>query len=92
VFTPWTKRTGFVHFLRTFKPKVKPRKKTNAMNTKNKSYEPKFATKDTTKDKAAIKTVSLQVAVTGPDLQNTVRKAFELAKSGGRELNLAFSL
>jgi hypothetical protein len=57
------------------------------MNTKDKSYEPKYATKD----RAAIKTVSLQVAVTRPDLQNVVRKAFDLAKSGGRELDLAFT-
>jgi 3-hydroxyisobutyrate dehydrogenase-like beta-hydroxyacid dehydrogenase len=62
------------------------------MNTKNKSYEPKFSIKNTAKDKAAIKTVSLQVAVTRPDLQNTIRKAFDLAKGGGRELDLAFSL
>ena len=58
------------------------------MNAKNKSYEPKYVAKNGT----AIKTVSLQVAVTEPDLQNAVREAFTLAKSGGRELNLAFSL
>jgi hypothetical protein len=58
------------------------------MNTKNKSYEPKFAAKNG----AAIKTVSLHFAVTRPNLQNVVRKAFELAKSGGRELDLAFTL
>ena len=60
------------------------------MNTKNKSYEPKYAIKNGATIK--IKTVSLQVAVTRPDLQNAVRKAFELAKSGGRELDLAFTL
>ena len=59
------------------------------MNTKNKSYEPKYATKN---DGATIKTVNLQVAVTEPDLKNAVRAAFNLAKSGGRELNLAFGL
>jgi hypothetical protein len=58
------------------------------MNTKNKPYEPKYAARNG----AAIKTVSLQVAVTEPDLQNAVREAFNLAKSGGRELNLAFSI
>ena len=52
------------------------------MNTKSKSYEPKYATKDTTNTRAAIKTVSLQVAVTRPDLQIVVRKAFDLAKAG----------
>jgi protein tyrosine phosphatase (PTP) superfamily phosphohydrolase (DUF442 family) len=61
------------------------------MNTKNKPYEPKYATKDTIQDRTIIKTVSLQVAVTRPDLQNAVRKAFDLAKSGGRELDLAFT-
>ncbi|MGA2788343.1 MAG: hypothetical protein ABSF60_12525 [Verrucomicrobiota bacterium] len=58
------------------------------MNTKNKSYEPKYAARNG----ATIKTVSLQVAVTEPDLQNAVREAFTLAKSGGRELDLAFTL
>ena len=58
------------------------------MNTKSKSYEPQYATKNG----ATIKTVSLQVAVTEPDLKNAVREAFDLAKSGGLELNLAFSL
>ena len=56
------------------------------MDTKDKSYAPKYATNT----RAPIKTVSLQVAVTRPDLQNVVRKAFDLAKSGGRELDLAF--
>jgi sugar/nucleoside kinase (ribokinase family) len=65
---------------------------TDAMNTKNKPYEPKFIAKDATTDREPLKTVSLQVAVTRPDFQNAVRKAFELAKSGGRELDLAFSL
>ena len=58
------------------------------MNTKKRSYEPKYVAKNG----ATIKTVSLQVAVTEPDLKNAVREAFTLAKSGGRELNLAFSL
>ncbi len=58
------------------------------MNTKSKSYESKYATRNG----ATIKTVSLQVAVTDPDLQNAVRAAFDLAKSGGRELDLAFNL
>jgi hypothetical protein len=58
------------------------------MNAKNKSYEPEYDTKN----RVPTKTVSLQVAVTRPDLQNAVRKAFDLAKSGGRELDLAFTL
>jgi hypothetical protein len=60
------------------------------MNTKNKSYEPQYAIKNGATIK--IKTVSLQVAATEPDLQNAVREAFGLAKSGGRELNLDFNL
>lgn len=58
------------------------------MNAKNKSYESEYDTKN----RVPTKTVSLQVAVTRPDLQNAVRKAFDLAKSGGRELDLAFTL
>jgi len=60
------------------------------MNAKKQSYEPKYAIKNGTPVK--IKTVSLQVAVTEPDLQHAVREAFDLAKSGGRELNLDFNL
>jgi hypothetical protein len=62
------------------------------MNTKNRSYEPKYVAKNGVANGATIKTVSLQVAVTEPDLKNAVREAFDLAKSGGRELNLAFSI
>jgi hypothetical protein len=58
------------------------------MNAKSKAYEPKYAARTGT----TIKTVSLQVAVTEADLQNAVRTAFDLAKSGGRELDLAFTL
>jgi hypothetical protein len=41
---------------------------------------------------APIKTLSLQVAITEPDLPKAVPVAFDLAKSAGRELNLDFSL
>ena len=41
---------------------------------------------------APIKTLSLQAAVTEPDLPKTIRAAFDLAKNAGRELNLDFSL
>ena len=58
------------------------------MNTKNQFNEPKYATRNG----ATIKTVNLQVAVTEPNLKNAVRTAFDLAKSGGRELNLTFGL
>ena len=56
-------------------------------NTK-KSYAPEFATRN----RPAVKTMNLQVAVTRADLKNAVREAFVLAKSGGRELNLDFNL
>jgi hypothetical protein len=62
------------------------------MNIKNRSYEPKYVAKNGATNGATIKTVSLQIAVTEPNLQNAVRQAFDLAKSAGRELNLAFSL
>jgi hypothetical protein len=39
---------------------------------------------------ATVKTMRLRLAVTEPDLQQSVEAAFELAKSGGRELDLAF--
>jgi len=58
------------------------------MNRKDRSYQPEYATKN----RAAIRTMNLQVAVTEPDLQKAVREAFDLAKSSGRELDLAFSL
>jgi hypothetical protein len=58
------------------------------MKTKKQSNE----SKDAIKNSAPIKTLSLQVAVTEPDLLKAVREAFDLAKSGGRELNLAFNL
>ena len=41
---------------------------------------------------APIKTLSLSVAVSEPDLQKAVRVAFDLAKSSGRELDLVFNL
>ena len=57
------------------------------MNTKNKSYEPKYITNNGPK----IKTLALRIAVTERNLQKAVRQAFDLAKSAGRELDLAFS-
>jgi uncharacterized protein YjgD (DUF1641 family) len=47
---------------------------------------------DAVEKSAPIKTLSLSVAVSEPDLQKAVRVAFDLAKSGGRELNIAFNL
>ena len=78
MFTPWTKRACSVEISPIVQPKAKQQKKTGAMNTKNKSYEPKYATKN----RPAIKTVSLQVAVTRPDLQNTIGKLSTWQKAG----------
>ena len=58
------------------------------MNRKDRSYQPEYATKN----RAAIRTMNLQVAVTEPDLQKAVWEAFTLAKSSGLELDLAFTL
>ena len=58
------------------------------MNTKDRSYESKHAAPN----RAEIKTMHLQVAVTEPNLKTAVMTAFDLAKSGGRELNLDFNL
>ena len=58
------------------------------MNTRQQFYEPQRVTEN----RLAIKTMNLEVAVTEPDLKSAVQKAFNLAKSGGMELNIAFSL
>jgi hypothetical protein len=39
-----------------------------------------------------VKTLTLQMAVSEPDLPKAVRVAFDLAKSAGRELDLVFNL
>jgi len=56
------------------------------MKTRKLFNEPDDATKK------PVKTLSLQVAVSEPDFQKMVREAFDLAKSAGRELDLAFIL
>jgi hypothetical protein len=58
------------------------------MKTKQQTNE----SKDGTLNGAPVKTLNLQVAITEPDLPKAVRQAFDLAKGGGRELNLAFNL
>ena len=58
------------------------------MNRKDRSYQPEYATKNG----AAIRTMNLQVAVMRPGLREAVLDAFNLAKSSGRELDLAFTL
>lgn len=46
---------------------------------------------DAAKRGASLKTLNLEVAITEPDLHQAVRQAFDLAKGGGRELNLDFN-
>ena len=55
------------------------------MKTRKQLNEPNDAIKK------PVKTLSLQVAVSEPDFQKAVREAFNLAKSAGRELDLAFN-
>jgi hypothetical protein len=65
---------------------VKQEAKGQAMKMNNSTYEPKHAVKGAPK----IKTVGLQLGVTDRDLEAKIKRAFDLAKSGGRELNLTF--
>ena len=58
------------------------------MKAKNNSYEPQYAVKDAPKTK----TVGLQFGVTDRNLEAKIKRVFDLAKSGGRELDLTFSL
>jgi len=64
---------------------IRPTHKSDAMTTKKKS-----GVSHSAKGSGAVKTIRLRLAVTEPDLQQSVEAAFELAKSGGRELDLAF--
>jgi hypothetical protein len=57
------------------------------MNTEPKSYAPKHDAKDISK----IKTLEVRLSMNHRDLEVEVRKAFDLAKSAGHELNLTFN-
>jgi hypothetical protein len=61
------------------------------MKTKQR-FQPPSESPDAARRSLSVKTLSLQVAITEPDLPQAVWQAFNLAKGGGRELNLAFSL
>ena len=56
------------------------------MKTKNHAYQSEYAVKDAPK----IKTVDLRVALTDRNWEAKIKEAFDLAKSGGLELNLDF--
>ena len=57
------------------------------MNSKTKSNRAEYAVRQTPK----IKTLGLRLTVSRPNLEMEVRRAFDLAKSAGQELNLTFS-
>jgi hypothetical protein len=57
------------------------------MNGKNKRYLPQFVIKDAPK----IKTLDLRLAASSPNLEKEIRRAFHLAKSSSKELNVFFN-
>jgi len=57
------------------------------MKNEAKIYRVKHDLKDATK----IRTLDMRLSITNPDLGVEVKKAFDLAKSSGQELNLSFS-
>ena len=58
------------------------------MNGEIKSYKPVFVIHD---DAPKVKTLDLRLTVTERDLGSEVKKAFDLAKIAGQELDLIFS-
>jgi hypothetical protein len=58
------------------------------MNGDIKSYKAEFVIND---DAPKVKKLDLRLAVTDRDLGNEVKKAFELARIAGQELDLIFS-
>jgi hypothetical protein len=86
VFTPLLKRECSASSLRH--RELEPQKKRCHENKTTNQQTNEF--KGGTPQGAAVKTLSLQVAITEPDLSKAVRQAFDLAKGAGRELNLAF--
>ena len=56
------------------------------MNTKINSKRPEYVIRQTPR----IKTLNLHLSVTEADLAERVRRAFDLAKSAGQELDLTF--
>jgi len=57
------------------------------MNTKMKSYRPKHPLQGAPK----IKTLNVRLSITNHDLGVEIKRAFDLARSAGQELNLSFS-
>ena len=57
------------------------------MNLETKSYKVEYAVSEAPK----IKTFGLRLAANDRDLEKQVQRAFDLAKSAGKELDLVFS-
>ena len=58
------------------------------MNEEIKSYKPVFVIRD---DTPKVKKFDLRLAVTNKDLRDDVKKAFDLARIAGQELDIVFS-
>ena len=58
------------------------------MNEEIKSYKPVFVIHD---DTPKVKKFDLRLTVTNKDLRNEVKKAFDLARIAGQELDIIFS-
>jgi hypothetical protein len=57
------------------------------MNLKTKSYKTEYAVSEAPK----LKTFGLRLIANDRDLEKQVQRAFDLAKSAGKELDLVFS-
>ncbi|MGD0743867.1 MAG: hypothetical protein ABSA45_01820 [Verrucomicrobiota bacterium] len=58
------------------------------MNEEHKFYKPEFVIKN---DTPRVKKLGLRLTVTDNDLKDEVKKAFDLAKIAGQELDLVFT-
>jgi hypothetical protein len=63
-------------------------RRTSTMNAKAKWYRPEFPVNHGPK----VKAIGLRFAVTAPDWEKQVKRAFDLVKSSGQELNVTFNL
>jgi hypothetical protein len=57
------------------------------MNTKAKGFKPEYAVNHGPK----VKAIGLRFEVSAPDWEKEVKRAFDLVKSSGQELNITFS-
>jgi hypothetical protein len=71
--------------------RAKGEKPTVAENAIMKTGMKLYKSKHDSKDAPKVKTLAMQLSITNHDLGVEVRRAFNLAKSSGQELNLSFS-